>query len=221
MKDFDLITFDCYGTLIDWETGIFDAFGDEAAKDGRQLERGKLIDAYGSAEAEIAGKGFIPYRQVLNQAVRDCAAKLGWSLTEERASFLAKSLPSWQPFADTNPALERLASGFHLGILSNVDDDLLLETLGHLTVSFEMIVTAGEIRSYKPGRGHFDEAMRRKGTARWLHAAQSYFHDIRPALEFNIPVAWINRKSEALPEGPPKPRYVVSDLNELANQLGV
>ena len=221
MKDFDLITFDCYGTLIDWETGIFDAFGDEAAKDGRQLEREKVIDAYVAAEAEIEGKGFIPYRQVLNQAARDCASKLGWSVTEERASFLAKSLPSWQPFPDTNPALERLASGFHLGILSNVDDDLLLETLGHLTVSFEMIVTAGEIRSYKPGRGHFDEAMRRKGTARWLHAAQSYFHDIRPALEFNIPVAWINRKSEALPEGPPKPRYVVSDLNELANQLGV
>ncbi len=221
MNDFDLITFDCYGTLIDWETSIFDAFRDEAAKDGRQLERGSVIDAYGAAEAEIEKKGFIPYRQVLNQAARDCASKLGWSLTEKRASFLAKGLPNWQPFPDTNPALERLASGFHLGILSNVDDDLLLETLGHLTVSFEMIVTAGEIRSYKPGRGHFDEAVRRKGTARWLHAAQSYFHDIRPALELNIPVAWINRKSETPLGEQAKPRYLVSDLNELANQFGV
>jgi len=221
MKEFDLITFDCYGTLIDWETGIYEAFRNEAAKDGHQLERGKVIDAYVAAEAEIEGRGFIPYRQVLNQTALGCASKLGWNWTEERASFLAKSLPSWQPFPETNPALERLASSFHLGILSNVDDDLLLETLGHLTVSFEMIVTAGEIRSYKPGRGHFEEAMRRKGTARWLHAAQSYFHDIRPALEFNIPVAWINRKSEPLPGGQTKPRFVVSDLNELANQLGV
>lgn len=221
MKDFDLITFDCYGTLIDWENGIYQAFRNEAAKDGRQLERGSVIGAYVAAEAEIEGKGFIPYRQVLNQAAQGCASKLGWNLTEERASFLAKSLPSWQPFADTKPALERLAPSFHLGILSNVDDDLLLESLGHLTVSFEMIVTAGEIRSYKPGRGHFDEAMRRKGNARWLHAAQSYYHDIRPALELNIPVAWINRKSETLPAGLPTPRYVVSDLDELADHLAV
>jgi len=221
MKDFDLITFDCYGTLIDWDTGIFDAFRDEAAKDGRQLERGSVIAAYGAAEAEIEEKGFIPYRQVLNQAALGCASKLGWNLTEEQVSFLAKSLPSWQPFPDTNPALERLASGFHLGILSNVDDDLLLETLGHLTVSFEMIVTAGEIGSYKPGRAQFDEAIRRKGNARWLHVAQSFFHDIRPALELNIPVAWINRKSEPLPEGLPKPHYVVSDLNDLADHLGM
>ena len=220
MKEFDLITFDCYGTLIDGEDGIYQAFRDEAARDGQQLERRDVITAYVAAEAEIEGKGFIPYCQVLSQAALGCAAKLGWNLTEERASFLAKSLPSWQPFPDTNPALERLASGFHLGILSNVDDDLLLETLGHLTVSFEMIVTAGEIRSYKPGRGQFDEAMRRKGTARWLHAGQSYFHDIRPALEINIPVAWINRKSEALPEGQTKPRFVVSDLNQLADHLG-
>jgi len=97
---------------------------------------------------------------VLNQAAQGCASKLGWNVTRDRASFLAKSLPSWQPFPDTKPTLERLASDFHLGILSNVDDDLLLETLEHLTVSFGMIVTAEEIGSYKPGRAHFDEAIR-------------------------------------------------------------
>ena len=221
MKEFDLITFDCYGTLIDWEDGIYQAFKTEAAKDGRRLERNKVIGAYHTAEAAIEGRKFIPYRRVLNQATRDCARTLGWRLTEKRASFLAQSLPSWQPFADTNSALARLATGFHLGILSNVDDDLLLETLGHLTVSFEMIVTAGEVRSYKPGKAHFKEAIRRKGTARWLHAAQSYFHDVQPALELNIPVAWINRKSEPLPDGQLKPQFVVRDLNELAEQLGV
>ena len=220
MKNFDLITFDCYGTLIDWEAGIFDAFRSEAAKDGRQLERGSVIAAYGAAEAEIEGKGFIPYRQVLNQAARDCASKLGWSVTEERASFLAKSLPSWQPFPDTNPALERLASGFHLGILSNVDDELLVETLRHFTVSFEMIVTAEQVRSYKPRAAHFKEAMSRKGTARWLHAGQSWFHDIQPALELGVPVTWINRKSKPMPEGERKPRYIVNDLTGLADLLG-
>ncbi|NIO11223.1 MAG: hypothetical protein GTO40_25690 [Deltaproteobacteria bacterium] len=94
------------------------------------------------------------------------------------------------------------------------------ETLQHFTVSFEMIVTAGEIQSYKPRRGHFGEALKKKGQARWLHAAQSYFHDIRPAMELSIPVAWINRKSETLPAGEKVPQLVVSSLSQLAAELG-
>jgi 2-haloacid dehalogenase/putative hydrolase of the HAD superfamily len=220
MNDFDLITFDCYGTLIDWETGIADTFRNEAAKDGIDLRRDEVVAAYASAEAEAEGKEFVTYRRVLCEAARCCALSLGWELTEARASFLLQSLPAWQPFPDTNPALERLASRFHLGILSNVDDDLLVETLRHFTVSFEMIVTAEQVRSYKPRAAHFKEAMSRKGTARWLHAGQSWFHDIQPALELGVPVAWINRKSEPMPAGGRIPLHVVNDLDWLVDRVG-
>ncbi|MFQ5849505.1 MAG: HAD-IA family hydrolase [Candidatus Binatia bacterium] len=220
MKDFDLITFDCYGTLIDWETGIYEAFRDEAAKDGIELERERVIAAYAAAEAQVEGKEFISYRRVLCEAARRSASTLGWEITEERAAFLARSLPGWRPFPDTNPALERLGSGFHLGILSNADDELLAETMLHLTVPFDLIVTAEQVQSYKPRRAHFNEAMRRKGTARWLHAGQSYFHDVRPALELGIPIAWINRKSKPMPGGKQKLHCVVNDLTGLADLLG-
>jgi 2-haloalkanoic acid dehalogenase type II len=221
MKDFDLITFDCYGTLIDWETGITEAFRNEAAKDGIDLKHEDVVAAYATAEAEVEEKEFVPYHRVLCEAAHCCAPKLGWELTEQRADFLVRSLPAWQPFPDTNPALQMLASRFHLGILSNVDDELLVETLRHLTVTFEMIVTAEQVHSYKPQVAHFKEAMSRKGTARWLHAGQSWFHDVRPALELGIPVAWINRKSKPMPGGERKPRYVVNDLNGLADLFGV
>ncbi len=220
MKDFDLITFDCYGTLIDWEAGISEAFRKEAAKDGIDLKHKEVVAAYATAEAEVEGKEFVPYHRVLCEAAHFCAPTLGWELTEQRAAFLVRSLPAWQPFPDTNPALERLASHFHLGILSNVDDELLVETLRHFTVSFEMIVTAEQVRSYKPRAAHFKEAMSRKGTARWLHACQSWFHDIQPALELGVPVTWINRKSKPMPGGERKPRYIVNDLTGLADLLG-
>jgi len=139
---------------------------------------------------------------VLTETARRVAARLGWPLAEERARFLADSLPKWRPFSDTNPALERLAAaGYRLGILSNVDDDLLSGTLRHFTVSFDLQVTAQQIGSYKPAHGHFLTARERIGSRPWLHAAQSYFHDVVPARALGIPVAWINRKGEVAPDG--------------------
>jgi len=221
MKEFDLITFDCYGTLIDWETGIYEAFSSEAAKDGILIEREEVIAAYLAAEKEVEAGPYVPYRDVLTRSAHLAASTLGWKIDTERAAFLVASLPDWAPFADTNPALERLASRYHLGILSNVDDALLAETMRHLTVPFEVIVTAEQVRSYKPRRSHFEEAMRRKGSARWLHAGQSYFHDIGPTLEMGIRAAWINRKGEEISHGGRQPLYVVRDLMELAQLLPV
>jgi len=219
MKEFDLITFDCYGTLIDWETGIYEAFRREAAKRGLSFSRDAVISAYLAAEKEAEAGPYRPYREVLCQSARKAASTLGWELSSERMDFLAESLPGWLPFPDTNPALERLSSRYHLGILSNIDDALLAETMSHFKVSFEIIVTAEQVRSYKPRSRHFQEARRRKGHARWLHAAQSYFYDVEPALKMEIPVAWINRKREALPEAKPRPLYTASDLEELASTL--
>jgi len=194
---FDVITFDCYGTLIDWEEGIGTAFAAAAALAGVMLDHAAVLQAYGEVEPAVEAEGYRSYRAVLAETARRVAVRLGWPLTEKRASFLADSLPDWQPFADTNPALTRLAAaGYRLGILSNVDDNLLAGTLRHFGVTFDLLVTAEQARSYKPAPGHFHAARRWMGGWRWLHVAQSLFHDVSPAGSLGIPVVWINRKGE-------------------------
>lgn len=219
-QDFELITFDCYGTLIDWEAGIVAAFQSRAARNGLELDADKIIDAYMAVEPQVESAPYKPYSDVLAAAAEKVADRLGWHRRSGDAGFLAASLPDWQPFPDTNDALERLSRRYRLGILSNIDDGLLQATLRHFTVKFDLIVTAEQVRSYKPARTHFLEARRRIGEKRWLHAAQSYFHDVIPASGLHIPVAWVNRKGERAGAGGPQPTYEVSGLAELAELLG-
>jgi 2-haloacid dehalogenase/putative hydrolase of the HAD superfamily len=218
-RSFDIVTFDCYGTLIDWESGIAGAFLSTAAEDGVTLDRDAVLRAYAAAEPAVERERYLFYRDVLTESALRVAQALRWSLSPERARFLAKSLPNWTPFADTNPALERLrAAGYRLGILSNVDDDLLAATRRHFTVDFDLIITAEQVHSYKPAPGHFEAARERIGTARWLHAAQSNFHDIVPVNAMGVPTAWVNRRHEtALPGG--TPAYEVCDMAGLADLL--
>lgn len=217
MPRFDIITFDCYGTLIDWESGIADAFLDAASENGIVLDRAAVLSAYAAVERRVQQEEYRRYRDVLDEAAARVCHGLGWSIDYERAVFLAESLPRWRPFPDTNPALERLrAAGCRLGILSNIDDDLLAATRKHFTVDFDLIVTAEQVRSYKPYHAHFTTARDRIGKARWLHAAQSNLHDIVPANALGIPTAWINRKSmTALPGGVPAKE--LANLTELAD----
>jgi len=216
---YDVITFDCYGTLIDWESGIREAFVREAARDGRTLDGAAVIAAYHAVEHAVEDGTYRSYREVLAETARRVARRLDWPLAPERAGFLAASLPDWPPFSDTNAALERLtAAGYRLGILSNVDDDLLAGTRRHFSASFDLIVTAQQVRSYKPGPGHFQVARERIGDRRWLHAAQSYFHDVVPARALGIPVAWINRKGE-LPTDEARPDREFRTLAGLADWL--
>jgi 2-haloalkanoic acid dehalogenase type II len=218
-RPWDIITFDCYGTLIDWESGIGAWFEDAAAQDGLTLARPEVLAAYATIEPAVEAESFRPYRDVLAQTALRVAKDFDWALTPERARGLADSLPSWKPFPDTNPALERLlAAGCRLGILSNVDDDLLAGTRRHLTVPFELLVTAQQVRSYKPAHGHFESARQRIGESRWLHAARSHFHDVVPCRAIGIPVAWINRNRD--PGHPDaRPDLEVSTLAGLADAL--
>jgi 2-haloalkanoic acid dehalogenase type II len=201
------VTFDCYGTLIDWRSGIRDAFASIGADGDAALAR------YGETEIEVE-RDYRPYRDVLAEVAMRIAA-----IPRERAGFLAESLPSWRPFADTNLALERLrAAGIRLGILSNIDDDLLAATRRHFTVPFDLIITAQQMRSYKPGHAHFRAARERIGDARWLHAAQSNYHDVVPCNQLGIESAWVNRLGEEpLPGG--TPAIEVRNLSELADRL--
>ena len=218
-RAYDVVTFDCYGTLIDWEDGIVSAFTREAAADGVSLDRSRIIGAYHQVEPTVEAERYESYRDVLARTARRVADRLGWELSEERSRFLPESLPDWSPFPDTNPALVDLAAaGYRLGILSNVDDDLLERTRTHFPVDFEIIVTAAQVRSYKPAPGHFLQARRRIGAARWLHAAQSWFHDVVPAHELGIPVAWVNRKSERRSEDS-EPDAEVANLTGLSDWL--
>ena len=200
----DVVTFDCYGTLIDWESGIRDAFVHAAADDGVSINPDAVIGAYHRVEPAVE-KSYRPYRDVLAESAMEVARSLGWEIDRKRASFLADSLPNWLPFPDTNEGLEALRhAGLSLGILSNIDNDLLAATRRHFTVRFDVIVTAEDVKSYKPGHAHFLAARGRIGNRPWLHAAQSNFHDIVPANALGIRTAWVNRKSEeALPGGVP------------------
>lgn len=216
-RPFDIITFDCYGTLIDWESGIADAFLRAAQQDGISLRRNHVLRPYEHHEPIVEHEQYRAYRDVLALTALRVAESLGWPL--ENGAFLPDSLPRWTPFTDTNPALERLhAAGYRLGILSNVDDDLLAETRRHFTVVFDLIITAQQVGSYKPAPGHFVAARERIGSARWLHAAQSNFHDIVPVNAMGIPTAWVNRRNDTpLPGG--IPTHGVRDMAGLADLL--
>jgi 2-haloalkanoic acid dehalogenase type II len=215
-KLFDVVTFDCYGTLIDWEAGITGAF----ASAGCAAPAGALLEEYGRVEPAIESQGYLPYRQVLKEASRRVLESLGGKLPAGREDFLPESLAIWKPFDDTNAALQRLSkAGFSLGILSNVDDDLLAATCRHFSVGFDFTITAQQVRSYKPAPPHFLVARELLKGRRWLHAAQSYFHDVAPCLRLSVPVAWINRRNQSVPSGGASPALVFPDLTALADHL--
>ena len=217
-RAYDIITFDCYGTLIDWEGGIAGAFARTVVGTGSRLDPHTVLAAYERIEPVVQAGEYRSYREVLTESARRVAQELGWALPEARVGFLAESLPLWIPFPDTNAALERLfRAGYQLGILSNVDDDLLAETRKHFTVPIDLIVTAQQVRSYKPADGHFTTARERIGGQRWLHAARSHFHDVTPCRRLGVPVAWINRAGETGRE--PRPDRELSTLTELADWL--
>jgi 2-haloalkanoic acid dehalogenase type II len=214
------LSFDCYGTLVDWVTGITTAFGEAAARDGIELAAADVIAAYHEVEPQVQADTYRPYRDVLAETALAVASRFGWTLEPENAGFLARSLPDWPVFADTRSALERLKLRYRLAILSNVDDDLLEATIRRIGVEFDWTVTAQQVRSYKPGHAHFLEALRyvEQDRGQLLHVAQSKFHDVRPCGELGIDCVWVNRQGERLDEGL-EPSCVVKDLAELVESL--
>lgn len=214
-----LLTFDCYGTLIDWEGGILAALRAayaEAAAAADEL----LLGEFHAAQNRLKTSEYRPYRQLLTETSVEVARVNGWNRSEELAAGVPASIPSWQPFPDTNPALSRLAGGgVTLGILSNIDDDLLAGTLEHFDVEFGLLGTAQRLRSYKPAAPHFERGREwAAGFDRWLHVAQSLFHDVVPATSLGVPVLWVNRKAEPRPDDA-DPVHIAPDLAAAAAWL--
>ena len=217
MKNYEWITFDCYGTLIEWESGTAETFQKVARTSGTAIDRSQVLKLYAKYEAEEE-LTYKTYVDVLTRVARRISLEL--RLRTQTYTFLAESLPRWRPFPDTNAALQRLARKHRLGILSNVDNHLLAETRKHFGVPFELIITAENVASYKPSLQHFQEARRKVGNATWIHAAQSHFHDLVPCSRLGIDCAWINRNQEINQE-PQKVQPVVTcrDLVAFANWL--
>jgi len=219
-----LITFDCYGTLIDWENGMLAALRPMLSRDGRRIADTQILELYGEIEAELESGPYIPYRQVLAHSAQELGRRLGTEVSTEEGSAFAESLTRWNPFVDTIAALQSLARRFRLGIISNVDDDLFAETRKRLApVEFDFVVTAQQMQSYKPSHRNFEEAIRRSGLSKdqILHAGQSLYHDIAPANALGIRNVWVNRPSirpgsGAAKPGTAKPNYEVHTLAELS-----
>ncbi len=203
------ITFDCYGTLVDWRTGLTRCFGElfgpvAGCWTGLKPAPHVLFESYLRAEAEVEATaeplcgGYRSYRQVVSTAVRRVAERFGYDLPPGRADLLAETLPDWPLFADTNDALVRLKQRYRLGVLSNIDRDLFSKTARHFEVAFDFVVTAEDVKSYKPALGHFQRLlMEHGGREDVLHVAQSLFHDGVPTTELGIAYVWINRYREA------------------------
>lgn len=209
----ELITFDCYGTLIDWRSGIRDAFHEHVPA-SRSADEEELFAAYVEAEKSVEAAEFRPYRRVLAETAGAVADRFGWELPGG-PGFLAAGLPDWQPFPDVNPALRRLHdAGHRLGIVSNVDDDLLAGSLRHLDAPFDVRVTAERVRSYKPRAAHFRAALEEVGgrTDALLHVAQSWYHDVQAAVPMGVPLVWVNRQGEQLPAECPEPTAEVATV---------
>lgn len=218
VPDYQFLTFDCYGTLIDWRGGISDAFSALGAALGQPIDHEQILDQHARIEPEVQAEAFRSYREVLDRVAVRMAAELGFDIPDDQRHFLSESLPNWQPFADTGSALEKLReAGYRLGILSNVDDDLLAGTLQHFPVEFDLLVTAQQVGSYKPALGHFREARRQIGEATWLHVAQSFFHDVQPAVAIQVPAVWINRLHEE-PYSQARPLAVFPDMASFADR---
>src|SRR2546426_1119361 len=219
MRRYDVLTFDCYGTLIDWERGIGDAFEAAARVDGVTLDRAAVLRAYHEIEPVVEAERYRSYREVLTLSAQRVAERLGWRLAGGRAAFLAESLPTWPPFADTNPALQRLAgAGYRLAILSNVDDDLLAGTRKHLGVEFDFVVTAQQVGSYKPPPPHLTAGRQRLRGTRLLHVGARYFPHLQPARGLGLPIAWINRRQQRRTDGV-RPDFEFPTLGEAAAWL--
>ena len=220
-----LITFDCYGTLIDWETGMLAALRPLFGKTG--VSESRLLELYGDAEAELESGPYLRYRTVLSETVQAMGRRLGVNVTPADGERFAASLPSWEPFPDTVAGLKALARKFRLGIISNVDDDLFAETRKKLGVEFAVVVTAEQVQSYKPSLRNFQESLRRSGLSKdqVMHAGQSVYHDIVPASFLGIMNVWVNRPSVRPGAGAAKPAsaqptYEVHSLKELVGLMG-
>jgi 2-haloacid dehalogenase len=211
------LTFDCFGTLIDWRHGI--------QTTGELIFPGhgaRFLDVYIPLEAEVESEGsFKRYRAVLTETTRRAARQLGLDLKPDDATALVSTIPYWPPFADVGPALAELRKqGWKLALLTNCDRDIIALTQRRLPAAFDAVVTAEDVSAYKPDPAHFRLFQSTFGSSAsaWIHVAQSYFHDIRPTHDLGISRIWVNRQGEK--DDPSLADTVIRGLDQLPGAVG-
>jgi 2-haloacid dehalogenase len=223
LSRFKVLTFDCYGTMIDWETGIFSVLRPILTAHSKSISNLSLLELYSELELEAEQGEYLRYRDVLQSVVRGFGRRLGFSPTDAEVRSLPESLANWQPFPDTVEALRKLKSRYQLAVLSNVDDDLFTASAPKLGVVFDHVVTAQQAGCYKPCMRMFKLAEERIGVSReqWLHVSQSIYHDVIPAQSLGVATVWVNRPSPrpgsgAAKAAAAKPGLEVPNLETLA-----
>jgi len=220
---FSVLTFDCYGTMIDWESGIFSALRPILAARQKSVSDAALLELYSELELDAEQGEYLKYRDVLETVVRGFGKRLGFEPTASEVRSLPESLALWEPFPDTVAALRKLKTRYKLAVISNIDDDLFALSAPKLGVQFDYITTAQQARCYKPCKRIFELAGERMGVPvdQWLHVGQSIYHDVIPAQTMGIATVWVKRPSPRAGAGATKaasgkPDLEVGSLAELA-----
>jgi 2-haloacid dehalogenase len=220
---FDAITFDCYGTLIDWEQGILNALQPVLAPRGVDATPDELLERYARHEAELEADSYLPYREILAESLRRLCTEAGVTASDEETDAFARAIADWPAFPDTAAALRTLHERFRLGVITNCDRELFALSNRRLGVTFDWVVTAEDARAYKPGLRPFELAFETVDVPREriLHAAQSLFHDHVPAGQLGLASVWVDRRHDrdgfgATPPASASPDLVVPDMRALA-----
>jgi 2-haloacid dehalogenase len=223
--DFDVLTFDCYGTLIDWEAGIVAAARPILAAHG--IDPGPddgILEAFGRHEAEVEAGPYRRYRDVLGEVINAMAGHFGAAPSPEEVATFGGSVADWPAFPDSAAALARLHERFTLGVITNCDDDLFAASERRLGISFDQVVTAQQAKRYKPNPRGFELMFERIGLppARILHVAQSLFHDHVVAKRLGLRTVWVDRRAGrpgggATPPAEATPDLIVPDMATLAD----
>jgi 2-haloacid dehalogenase len=227
LRDLQVLTFDCYGTLIDWETGIWEALRPVLANHGIDMTTDQALELYSELESKAEREEYHDYRTVLKMVMEGFGARLGFVPAQSELHCLSESVKDWPAFPDSARALQAFKKKYKLAILSNIDDDLIAFSVQRL-VQFDWIITAQQAKSYKPSLNNFHLALERIGVPKnkILHVAQSLFHDIAPAKALGLSTVWINRRHNkagfgATPPAQAQPDLEVPDLQTLAVTMGL
>jgi 2-haloacid dehalogenase len=211
---FEALTFDCYGTLIDWEAGILAALRPVFARRGRVPSDEQLLEGFARHEAEVEAGPYRRYREVLGATLRAIGGHVGFEPADDEVAAFGGSVVDWPAFPDSTAALSKLHERFKLGVITNCDDDLFAASERRLGVTFDWVITAQQVGSYKPNERNFHVAFERLGLPREriLHCAQSLFHDHVPAKRLGLSTVWVDRRQGKAGAGATPPAQATPDL---------
>lgn len=221
MPDYEVLTFDCYGTLIDWEGGMKAALATVIKNRGLSFTAEEAHEKYAELEPSIQEGIGGNYVDVMRMGVSQTFKHFGVEVSDQEAGVFGNTLASWPKFPDTTEALAEMKNrGYKLVILSNTDENFIRQSIETIAVEFDEVITAQAVGSYKPARGHWDRMLETLGVSKdvVLHVAQSYYHDVVPATGLGFKMAWINRKGQQ-PWGYARPDFEFPDLKSLLSIL--